>query len=386
MSPEDTSQKTKVCPTCGTRLASNATRCLVCGRSFAGVESKEKKSGEAAVKNPKLPEVTLSLPIAIGLILLILAVGAGTVFGVMRSTGQVVAPTPSVTPSLTATVTMTPTATATATIEPTWTPLPPVEYTVGEGDNCITIALAFDVSVTSIISTNNLPAACDNLYPGQKLMIPQPTLTPSPQPSQTLSVAEATDVACEKYDYVVRANDTLYGIATNFNVSAQAIQNYNGLASDIVYEGMPLVIPLCERLPTAGPTPTPTNPPPYAAPNLLLPADGAVFTAANDSVTLQWAAVGTLLQNEAYAVTVEDVTEGKGRKLTEYVTDTKFIVPASFRPTDTQPHVLNWYVISVRQVGSSIDGKPIYEPAGAASGSRSFVWWSTGGSATTPTP
>lgn len=386
MSPEDTSPKTKVCPTCGTRLASNATRCLVCGRSFAGVESKEKKSGEAAVKNPKLPEVTLSLPIAIGLILLILAVGAGAVFGVMRGTGQVVAPTPSVTPSQTATVTMTPTATATATVEPTWTPLPPVEYTVGEGDNCITIALAFDVSVTSIISTNNLPAACDNLYPGQKLMIPQPTLTPSPQPSQTLSVAEATDVACEKYDYVVRANDTLYGIATNFNVSAQAIQNYNGLASDIVYEGMPLVIPLCERLPTAGPTPTPTNPPPYTAPNLLLPADGAVFTAANDSVTLQWAAVGTLLQNEAYAVTVEDVTEGKGRKLTEYVTDTKFIVPASFRPTDTQPHVLNWYVISVRQVGSSIDGKPIYEPAGAASASRSFVWWSTGGSATTPTP
>lgn len=386
MSPEESSQKTKICPTCGTRLAGNATRCLVCGRSFASVETKEKKPSQAAVQGPKLPAVTLSLPIAIGLVLLILAVGAGTVFGVMRGTGKVVVPTPSVTPSLTPTITMTPSPTASPTPEATWTPLAPVEYTVVAGDNCITIAAFFKVSVTSIVTLNNLPATCDNLFPGQKLMIPQPTLTPSPQPSQTLSVAEATDVACEKYDYIVKANDTLFGIAANFNVSADAIKSYNGLASDTVYEGLPLIIPLCERLPTAGPSPTPTNPPPYPAPNLLLPADGAVFTTANDSVTLQWASVGTLLQNEAFAVTVEDVTEGKGRRLTEYVTDTKFIVPATFRPVDSMPHVLKWYVVTVRQVGSSMDGKPIYEPAGAASAARSFVWWSTGGAASTPSP
>lgn len=385
MSPEETPQKTKICPTCGTRLAANATRCLVCGRSFAGTEPKEKKPAQAAVQSPKLPAVTLSLPIVIGLVLLILAVGAGTVYGVMQSTGKVVVPTPSVTPSLTPTITTTPTATSTPTPEATWTALPPVEYTVASGDSCITIAAYFKVSVTSIIAMNNLPAACDNLTIGRKLLIPQPTLTPSPQPSQTLSAAEATDSSCEKYDYVVKAGDTLFGIASNFNVSSDAIRSYNGLPGDTVYEGLTLVIPLCERLPTAGPTPTPTNPPPYPGPNLLLPADGAVFTAANDSVTLQWASVGTLLQNEAFAVTVEDITEGKGRKLTEYVTDTKFIVPSSFRPVDSLPHVLKWYVVTVRQVGSSADGKPIYEPAGAASVSRAFVWWSTGG-ATTPTP
>lgn len=385
MSPEESSQKTKICPTCGTRLAANATRCLVCGRSFAGTVPPEKKSTQAAVQSPKLPAVTLSLPIAIGLVLLILAVGAGTVFGVMQSTGKVVVPTPSVTPSLTATITTTPTATSTSTPEATWTPLPPIEYTVASGDSCITIAAYYKVSVSSIIALNNLPAACDNLLIGKVLLIPQPTLTPSPQPSQTLSAADATDVSCEKYDYIVKANDTLFGIAANFNVSAEAIKSYNGLPSDTVYEGLPLIIPLCERLPTAGPTPTPTNPPPYPGPNLLLPADGAVFTTANDSVTLQWASVGTLLQNEAFAVTVEDITEGKGRKLTEYVTDTKFIVPSSFRPVDSMPHALKWFVITVRQVGSSADGKPIYEPAGAASASRTFIWWSTGAAAT-PTP
>lgn len=387
MSPEDTSQKTKICPTCGTRLAENATRCLVCGRSFTVGESKEKKPAAAAsVHSPKLPEVTLSLPIAIGLILLILAIGAGTVFGVLRGSGQVIEPTVTATLTQTPTVTMTPTATSTPTIEATWTPLPPIEITITLNDNCIVLASRYNVSVNSIITMNNLSAACDTLSLGQKLLIPQPTPTASPAPTQTLSAAEATDTACDKVEYMVQPNDTLFQIAANYNVSMQAIQNYNGLASDVVYEGMPLIIPLCERLPTAGPTPTPTNPPPYAAPNLLLPADGAVFTAANDSITLQWAAVGTLRQNEAYAVTVEDITEGKGRKLTEYVSDTKFIVPATFRPTDTMPHLLKWFVVPVRQIGSAIDGKPIYEPSGAASAARTFAWWSTGGAATTPTP
>ena len=387
MSPEDTSQKTKICPTCGTRLAENATRCLVCGRSFTVGESKEKKPATAAsVHSPKLPEVTLSLPIAIGLILLILAIGAGTVFGVLRGTGQVIEPTATATLTQTPTVTMTPTATSTPTIEATWTPLPPIEITIALNDNCIVLASRYNVSVNSIITMNNLSAACDTLSLGQKLVIPQPTPTASPAPTQTLSAADATDTACQKVEYMVKSGDTLFLIASNYNVSMQAIQNYNGLASDVVYEGMPLIIPLCERLPTAGPTPTPTNPPPYAAPNLLLPADGAVFTAANDSITLQWAAVGTLRQNEAYAVTVEDITEGKGRKLTDYVSDTKFIVPATFRPTDTMPHLLKWFVVPVRQIGSAIDGKPIYEPSGAASAARTFAWWSTGGAATTPTP
>jgi len=388
MSPEDTSQKTKICPTCGTRLAENATRCLVCGRSFTVGDTKEKKpvAASAAVQSPKLPEVTLSLPIAIGLILLILAIGAGTVFGVLRGTGQVVEPTATATLTQTPTVTMTPSPTASPTIEFTWTPLAPVEITVAPGDNCIILAGRFDVSVNSIIAMNNLSSACDTLSLGQMLLIPQPTPTASPAPTQTLSAADATDTACEKVEYMVVSGDTLFNIAAIYNVSADAIRSYNGLASDVVYEGMPLIIPLCERLPTAGPTPTPTNPPPYPAPNLLLPADGAVFTAANDNVTLQWASVSTLRQNEAYAVTIEDITEGKGRKLTEYVSDTKFIVPAAFRPTDTMPHVLKWFVIPVRQSGTSIDGKPIYQPAGSSSVSRSLIWWSTSGSATTPTP
>ena len=383
MSPELSNQNSKVCPTCGTRLNENATRCLVCGRNFTQVTGTA--SSSKAVQGPHMPELTLSLPVVLVLIVLILAVGAGAVYGVMRSTGKVVEPTITVTSTTTATLTLTPTATLTPTPVPTNTPLPPIEYTVRANDTCISIAYAFKVSVLSIVVLNNLPAECNALSVGQKLQIPQPTPTPSPMPTSTLNAADATEAACDKLEYTVKANDTIGGIAANYNVSTDAIRIYNSLPNDIVYEGQILLIPLCARLPTAGPTPTATPPPPYPAPNLLLPADGTAYMSINDVITLQWASVGTLRSNEAYAVNIEDLTDGTGRKLVDYVTDTKYIVPSSFRPVGNTPHIIRWVVYAVRQTGTTKDGAPIWDTGGATSTPRVFSWW--GGSATvTATP
>jgi hypothetical protein len=146
-----------------------------------------------------------------------------------------------------------------------------------------------------------------------------------------------------------------------------------------------ITIPLCERLGTPGPTPTPTPPPPYAAPSLLLPPDGAPFTLADATVTLQWASVGTLRNNEAYMVTIVDVTVGADRKLVSYVTDTKYIVPTSFRPDENSPHIIRWWISTVRQTGNTDEnGDPIWESAGAASVQRTFSWIGVAGN--TPAP
>jgi hypothetical protein len=83
--------------------------------------------------------------------------------------------------------------------------------------------------------------------------------------------------------------------------------------------------------------------------------------------------------NEGYAVTIEDLTEGTGRKLTEYVTDTKFIVPTNFRPTDNQPHAIRWSVVPVRPSGTTDEGQTLWEPAGSVSVSRVFIWMGSGG-------
>jgi LysM repeat protein len=380
--PDTNPTNTKLCPTCGTRLSENATRCLVCGSEINPTATSPRSA--KPVQGTRMPEITVSLPAALGLLALFIAVGAALVFYTLRSQGKVVDPTPTVTVTLTPTLTITPTVTETPTIAPTFTALPPSDYTVVANDTCSSIAGTFKISVNSIILLNNLPVSC-TLYQGQKLKIPQPTPTPSPMPTETLNPAQATEAACQKIDYTVQANDTLSKIANNYQVSMAAIRSYNALPGDMVYEGQAIKIPLCERLPTPGPTSTPTPPPPYPAPNLLLPADGTAFSLADDIVTLQWASIGSLRSNESYAVIIEDLTEGSGQRTVEYVTDTKFIVPATLRPNTTVAHIFRWSIVTVRTTGSDSSGTPIYEPAGAASSARVFSWSGVSAPAT-PTP
>lgn len=324
----------------------------------------------------RMPEITLSLPAALGALLIILLIGAAVVYFGLRSgvTGTTITePTAEGTATATPTTTPTPTETLPPTPIPTETPLPPFDYTVRAGDTCGGIAVAFGVSVQSIVILNNLPSTCI-ISEGQALKIPYPTPTPAPPPTDIPNEATQTAQACEKISYTVQENDTLSSIALNYNVPQDAIKFYNGLSTDNVFLGQPIIIPLCERFATPGPTPTATLPPPYQAPNLLLPADGAAFTLANDVVTLQWASIGTLRDNERYQVTIEDVTSGQGLRITDYVTDTKYIVPTSFRPNDNLAHVIRWWVTTVRQNGVDDQGQAIWVSAGAISEKRVFSW------------
>ena len=376
MLQEPSSQKTKVCPTCGTRLSENATRCLVCGTELTAKAATKSKKAETIVQASRMPEITLSLPAALGALVTILLIGAAAVyFSLQAGIGgqQLTEATLEVTPSETGTITPTGTEVPTQTLIPTETAEPPFPYTVRDGDTCGGIAITFGVTVQSIVILNNLPTTCI-ISPNQVLQIPYPTATPAPPPTEIPNEATQTADACEKAPYTVQANDTLSSISLNYNVPQDAIKFYNGLSTDNVFIGQSLLIPLCARFATPGPTPTATLPPPYPAANLLLPADGAAFTLANDVVTLQWASIGTLRENEAYQVTIEDVTSGQGRRLTDYVTDTKFIVPTSFRPNDNLAHVIRWWVTTVRQSGVDEQGQPTYDSAGATSEERVFTW------------
>src|SRR5688500_4951927 len=376
MLQEPSTQKSQICPTCGTRLSDNATRCLVCGTELTAKAAPKSKKAESGMQASRIPEITWSLPAALGARAVILLIGAAAVYFSLRSglTGATITE-----PTAEGTATETPTITPTSTDTPlpsTSTPLPtqpPFEYTVREGDTCGIIAANLDVSVQSIIVQNQLSSQCF-VSVGQKLFIPYPTATPAPPPTDIPNAATQTAQACEKISYTVQANDTLSSISFNYNVPQDAIKFYNGLSTDAVFIGQSLLIPLCARFATPGPTPTATLPPPYPAANLLLPADGAAFTLANDIVTLQWASIGTLLENERYQVTIEDVTSGQGRRLTEYVPDTKFIVPTTFRPNDNLAHVIRWRVTTVRQSGVDDQRQATYESAGAISGERVFPW------------
>jgi len=376
MSIESNSSKTKICPTCGTRLSQNAVRCLVCGTEFgAQPEPKAVKKTEKSVQAASLPQVTLSLPVAIGSLLAVILVVAGITFLLLPKDPEAFSAEEALTPTETPTETITATATQPATETATPTLQPPFEYTVSVNDgSCSQIAFNFNVSVQSIIITNNLPSSCP-ISVGQVLKIPYPTPTIPPPATNTPLPADATRIACETVPITVQENDTLSSIAANYAVSMDAIKEFNGLTTNNVFLGQTILIPLCERAPDPGkPTSTATLPPPYPAPNLLLPADGAAFTLANDVVTLQWASVGVLRDGEAYQVVVEDVTSNQTRRITDYVTDTKYIVPASFRPKDNVAHVMRWWVVPVLQSGVDEQGQPIWIASGATSERRVFTW------------
>jgi LysM repeat protein len=383
MSPETNTSPNKVCPTCGTRLSENATRCLVCGRNLT---TSTKTATPNPVQGPKLPELKLSLPAALGLIVLVLGLGASLVWVILKSTNQITEPTITPTITVTPTSTNTPQPTQEPTAAPTPTNLPPVSYVVKANDTCSSIALLHGVSSNSIIALNNLDSECLTLAEGQTILVPIPTPTASPMPTATLSAAEATEMACGTLPYVVQSGDTLMGISLNYNISQESIKNFNNLTSDFIQQGMQLSLPLCERKPTAGPTPTATLLPPYGQASLLLPADGTVYTDLNDTITLQWASVGTLREKEAYEVTVEDVASNGENKIVQYVTETKLIVPVSMRPLDNTSHIFRWSVVVVRQDGSTSDGEPIYVNYGSVSAYRVFGWSGSGGAAVTPTP
>ncbi len=379
MSPDNTSTNPKTCPTCGTRLSENATRCLVCGRTFTPTAQ---PTTTTQIQNPKLPELKISLPAAIALVILVLGLGAALVFVILQTAGRVTTPTITPTVTQTVTATMTPSPTVEATAMPTSTPEPPIEYTVKVGDFCSSIAVAYGVSIQSITNLNNLPPDCGTLYENQKLLIPRPTVTPTLLPTATLSAAEATQQACSSLEYTVQENDTLSSISANYNISIESIKTYNALTSDTVFVGLRLNLPLCERRPTAGPTPTATLPPPYGPASLLLPVDGEVFENLEDVITLQWSSVGTLRENEVYAITVEDVTSGGEKKVVEYTNETKFIVPVELRPMDNRPHVFRWWVVTVRQTDTTDDGQAVYTVYGQISDLRVFAWSGSSGSST----
>jgi LysM repeat protein len=362
----------------------DATRCLVCGANL-GTPDKPAKP-EKSVQTSRIPEVTMSLPVAILLLAVFLAIGAILVFLALRSQPEIAIVS---TETSTLTITVSPTLTQTeAPPTVTFTPEPsptPIIYRVAQDDTCISIAIFFGVSVQSIVTLNNLSTACDTLFIGQQLLIPQPTPTPTSLPSATLSLADQTEAACEKVDYTVQENDTLSTIASAYGVPMAAIQDYNGLIGDRVQIGQTLTVPLCRRFATPGPSPTPTPPPPYPAPNLLLPADGATFNLGEETITLQWASVGSLRENETYRVTIENLTQADGLRTVDYVTDTKYIVPIELRPQASTPFIFRWTIGVARQIGTDTSGNPVWESAGMISESRVFSWTGVGVSAT-PTP
>ena len=375
--PAPNKAEVRHCPVCDTRAGTAATKCIVCGAELdvadAGVSNPQgaRRGAFASGGNVRIP-----LPIIVAGVTLMLLGGLALV---LVSTGYnpFVEPTATATPSPTIVPSFTPAPTSTPTQLPTSTPLPPLVHTVVEGDTCILIAVTYDVSVQSILQQNGFTQAC-LLLVGQEVLVPVPTPTAAATATATMMPLALTQAA--RPTHVVSAGESLSSIAAYFDVSFRVMAEVNGkLPPDYAITiGETLSIPVDMPMPTAGPTPTETSLPPYPAPRLLNPLDGAAISSIEQTVSLQWTSVAALRENEIYLVSVEDVTENADRRITATTLSTRYIVGIEMKPHEAVPHVFRWTVVTGRQTGVTADGRPMYQPAGATSVERTFTWMGIG--------
>jgi peptidoglycan lytic transglycosylase D len=99
-------------------------------------------------------------------------------------------------------------------------------YTVEKGDNLSDIAGDYDVFVSQIKDWNDLSS--DNIVVGQKLKIYSDKKFTSSRKNS------------KKQTYTVKEGDNLTAIAGAFNITVSDIKEWNGLKSDVIYEGQVL--------------------------------------------------------------------------------------------------------------------------------------------------
>ena len=373
----------RLCPLCGSRVAENATKCLVCGTKLSRAEARASKPVRRVYPSPFTLLVLVTL-ILLGMLLVGLATGAVPRPSLLRF------PTPTITPTFTPRPTQTPTPTDTDTPTPTDTPLPPIPYVIKTGDSCLAIAIRYDVSVESIILQNHLDPAC-TVAVGHTIQVPQPTPTFAPRPSDTPFGAPpqtATHTPPPYPTYVVLSGDTCLGIALRYGVTLSELMQVNGIADcNLLATGRVLFVPVHGTLtptatPTAPTTPTSSPPPTWPPPLLLKPAQGQVFTAADATIALEWAPAGSLRPGEFFAVHVEDITCNCKRIFDTATSQKRLDVPNNLQPPDATAHIFNWSVTTVRRQANPGGGPIAYEPVGAASLVGVFTWTGSG----TPAP
>ncbi|MEA3336125.1 MAG: LysM peptidoglycan-binding domain-containing protein [Chloroflexota bacterium] len=277
-----------------------------------------------------------------------------------------------------------PTAALTPADSPTPAATPtPIIYTVVRGDTVERISAEFAVDVEDLLIFNGLTS--DLIRIDQKLKIP-PEPVPRDADGNPLPTATPTPESAI-YLVVVQAGDTVDNIARRLGSSAGAIVAANEKiinADTIIRPGDQIVVPVGTVIPTATPvpvesatatpvpTPTATPGPPWPAPQLLFPLDGAEL--GGQPVVLQWLSVGTLAPDEVYVVRVSP--EGNLRaELTQPTLGTSFRVPEDWlTDTASENHRFNWSVQVARNVRSATGQPGALWATSFLSQPRLFLW------------
>jgi LysM repeat protein len=360
-------EEPRYCPACGARVAAMAKTCLMCGASLTEEEAAPVKAQR------ELPGWARAL-IVVALALAILAAGGFGLYTLLNPKPKPQTATPTTIPTRTPTATPTSTPTQTPTSTPTPTPVPPLVHQVQEGETLSVIAETYNLTVEAILALN--PEVDPELIQvGQLLLIPAPT--PTPGPTSTPEPGVPTPTPPNYVVHIVAPGETLSTIAEQYGIPLALLRIANDLPpdDDTIHVDQSLVIPVGTPVPSPTPTvdphATPTPVPPYPAPPLLSPANGAILVG-SDVPVLQWASVSILRNNEWYELTLSQPSGAISA--TTYTRATAWRVPPDLLPDATVgTYELLWRVQVMRETRTQ-SGKLIYETAGDSSEVRTFTW------------
>jgi LysM repeat protein len=383
-----TPEQQRLCPQCHAKISSRAKTCLYCGADLVAIAKVEAAQANAiererraeAAQRPTRIFVIIFTAIAVFVFVAI-------IIQTSRST-SIAALTPTITRTPTRPILPTATPRATATQTGTPTPVPPLEYTIKNGDTPGRIALLYDRTVPELMAFNG-KAEDDVIVVGEVLKIPPPTL--QPRDTETPAPGTSTPNTPHEVVYIVQPGDTLSDIAAKFKTTLDAIQQRNNIA-DIskLMPGQQLTVPT-----SATSTPavasgaaaasssdgTPTSIAQYAPVKLLTPLDREIFVGNNSPVLLQWLSSGVLQPNELYLVEVERASDIKPISFRTRATSYHLLTD-QFPPPGETDRTFKWRVMIIRQAGAGSDSAPTYRVVSPVSES-SFEWLDT---APTPTP
>jgi membrane-bound lytic murein transglycosylase D len=112
-------------------------------------------------------------------------------------------------------------------------------YTVKDGDNPYTIARKLNVSLPDLIRWNELDKTQPMIHPGEVLAY-KPASNSATAPQAPVTIVKSSSAS----EHIVKAGETLSGIARTYSVSIDALQKANGLDEKAVLrEGKILKIP-----------------------------------------------------------------------------------------------------------------------------------------------
>ena len=331
---------------------------------------------------------------------------------VIESIATTAAP-PSRTPLPAPTRTQVPLHIETLAASDTPTPAPPdasptatsiyFEYLVNEGETMFYIlqlpqhgyGYEPNVAATVVALNANIPDA-DSVRGGITILIPRPTLTPTPVGAESTQEFLATIGADDTSGVVlpagsrvgchtVEVGDAIIGVAVQNNTTLEIL---HGLNRDLNWFGCNFTLPSggencapfltigqCVRVPL--PTPLPTKFPtpsgdatvtPTAtklAPRLLYPADGDKVS--GGALQIQW--VGLAGMNPADEYLIELVDQTLNQSLRQVTRANSFRVPRLFLPADGQTRVIQWRVSVAR-----LNELGVYNYVGAEGAWRTFEW------------